>query len=131
MIKKQKKTRTKKPASKGLGDTVEKVLEATGVAKIAKWILGEDCGCEERKEKLNQLFKYRKPECLLEHEYKYLKNWFEETRNSIKPSEQRELLSIHNRVFKTNTQTTNCSSCIRELVDKLRLLYNTYKEENA
>ncbi len=28
--------------SKGLGDTVEKVLEATGVAKVAKWLLGED-----------------------------------------------------------------------------------------
>ena len=27
--------------SKGLGDTVEKVLEVTGVAKVAKWLLGE------------------------------------------------------------------------------------------
>ena len=28
--------------SEGLGDTVEKVLEVTGVAKVAKWVLGED-----------------------------------------------------------------------------------------
>ena len=42
--------------SKGLGDTVEKVLEATGISKVAKWILGEDCGCDERKAKLNELY---------------------------------------------------------------------------
>jgi len=131
MEKKQTKAKPKKTKSKGLGDTVEKVLEVTGVAKIAKWILGEDCGCEERKAKLNELFKYRKPECLLEHEYQYLENWFSETRNAVKPSQQRELLLIYNRVFKTNTQTTNCSSCLRELIDKLRALYNTYKDENA
>ena len=33
----------------GLGDTVEQVLEKTGIAKIAKFILGEDCKCDERK----------------------------------------------------------------------------------
>ena len=41
--------------AEGLGDTIEQVLEVTKIAKVAKWILGEDCGCEERKEKLNKL----------------------------------------------------------------------------
>ena len=41
--------------SEGLGDTVEKVLEVTGVAKLAKWVMGEDCGCDDRKAKLNAL----------------------------------------------------------------------------
>jgi hypothetical protein len=27
----------------GLGDTIEIVLKKTGIAKVAKWILGEDC----------------------------------------------------------------------------------------
>ena len=62
--------------SEGLGDTVEKVLEVTGVAKVAKWLLGEDCKCDERKEKLNEWFSYRKPECLLEHEHEFLSEWF-------------------------------------------------------
>jgi hypothetical protein len=53
--KKTTKRRTKKKAE-GLGDTVEQVLEATGVSKVAKFILGEDCGCEERKAKLNRMF---------------------------------------------------------------------------
>ena len=44
--------------SKGLGDSVEKVLKATGIDKVAKKILGDDCGCEERKEALNRLYPY-------------------------------------------------------------------------
>jgi hypothetical protein len=30
----------------GLGDTVESILAATHVDKMAKWLLGDDCGCE-------------------------------------------------------------------------------------
>ena len=32
----------KKKQAEGLGDTVENILEATGIAKVAKWVLGED-----------------------------------------------------------------------------------------
>ena len=44
-------------ASKGLGDSVEKELKATGIDKVAKKVLGDDCGCEERKQKLNKMDK--------------------------------------------------------------------------
>jgi hypothetical protein len=50
--------------SEGLGDTIEKVTEATGIKKLVKFIAGDDCGCDDRKEKLNKLFPYNKPECL-------------------------------------------------------------------
>jgi len=117
--------------SEGLGDTVEKVLEVTGVAKVAKWILGEDCKCDERKEKLNEWFSYRKPECLLEHEHEYLSEWFTEKRYTMKPTEQKRMLEIYNRVFKVNMQPTSCGSCLREVMNKLEILYNSYKEEDA
>jgi hypothetical protein len=43
--------------SKGLGDTIEKFTTATGIKKAVKVIseaVGiEDCGCNGRKEKLN------------------------------------------------------------------------------
>ena len=42
-----------------LGDTIEKITEATGIKAVvekASEITGKDCGCEERKEKLNKLF---------------------------------------------------------------------------
>ena len=52
----------------GLGDLVEKVTEATGIKKAVKFIAGEDCGCEERKQKMNAipLLKRRNVNCLTE-----------------------------------------------------------------
>ena len=43
-------------ASKGLGDSIEKVLKKTGIDKVAKKVLGDDCGCEERKQALNKIY---------------------------------------------------------------------------
>ena len=121
----------KKKQAEGLGDTVENILEVTGVAKVAKWILGEDCGCEERKQKLNELWRYTKPECLTEDEYKYLDDFYTNLKSSVSPNQQRELLKIYNRVFKQRMQPTSCGSCVREIVNKLNKLYAIYKEENA
>jgi hypothetical protein len=117
--------------SEGLGDTVEKVLEATGVSKVAKWLLGEDCKCDERKAWLNKQWSYRNVQCLQEDEYNYLKEWYSETRHSMKPTEQKELLRIYNRVFKVNMQPTSCGSCLRDVMNKLEILYNTYTNENT
>ncbi len=44
--------------SRGLGDTVAKVLEATGVARVVKAVAGENCGCKKRQEALNRLVPY-------------------------------------------------------------------------
>jgi hypothetical protein len=123
--------RPRKKQAEGLGDTVENILEATGIAKVAKWVLGEDCGCEERKQKLNDLWRYTKPECLTEDEYKYLDDFFTNLKSSVSPNQQRELLKIYNRVFKQRMQPTSCGSCVREIVNKLNKLYSIYKEENA
>tara|TARA_R100000734_G_C3315162_1_gene107023 strand:+ start:2180 stop:2338 length:159 start_codon:yes stop_codon:yes gene_type:complete len=49
--------------SKGLGDSVEKFTEATGIKSIVEKgarALGKDCGCGRRKDKLNELFPYGK-----------------------------------------------------------------------
>ena len=44
--------------SKGLGDTVEKVLEKTGVAKVVKKVTKGKCNCSKRKQRLNELVPY-------------------------------------------------------------------------
>lgn len=53
----------KKKKSKGLGDTVAKITEATGLDKaaeaIAKAFGQEDCGCKRRQEKLNEILPYK------------------------------------------------------------------------
>jgi hypothetical protein len=121
--------RPRKKQAEGLGDTVENILEATGIAKVAKWVMGEDCGCEERKAKLNELWRYKKPECLTEDEYSYLDTFYNRGRSSVTPSEQRELLKIYNRVLHERMQPTSCGSCLREIVNKLNQLYAVYKQE--
>jgi hypothetical protein len=115
--------------SKGLGDTVEKVLEATGIAKVAKWILGEDCKCDERIAKLNELFPYKKPLCLEQSEYHYLHEWFSRNTDKVTAPEQVELFKIHSRVFQVRNELTSCPSCVAERISDLRKVYNEYKDE--
>ena len=38
-----------------LGNLVEIITKFTGIKWIVKRIFGEDCGCEERKDKLNDI----------------------------------------------------------------------------
>ena len=47
--------------SKGLGDTVAKITEATGIKKVVKTVskaVGKDCGYAKRQDTLNRLFPY-------------------------------------------------------------------------
>ena len=120
-----------KKQSKGLGDTIAKITEATGIDKLVKFVAGEDCGCEERKEKLNKLFPYVKPNCLTEDEFKTLDEFFSLNTQQVTNVQQRDLVKVSNRVFNRQDQQTSCSSCLRDLVGKLKVIYNEYKEENA
>jgi len=55
---------TEKLESKGLGDTIAKVTHAVGLDKVAESVAHavgkEDCGCNKRRQKLNDLFPYKK-----------------------------------------------------------------------
>ena len=118
-----------KKKSKGLGDTIEKITEKTGIKKIVKFVAGDDCGCEERKEKLNKLFSYNSQiQCLVEDEYNTLKNWFDQERHSVRPSEQADLRKIYNRVFNKNSSPTSCSSCVRDMIDRIKTVYDEYNK---
>lgn len=132
-MKKPTKKTTKKPTvkkpSSGLGDTVEKVFEATGISKVAKFVLGEDCGCDERKAKLNKIFPYRKPECLTEAEFNYLTEIEIATKNTFRPSEVTRVREIYSRVMKVRLEPSNCASCFNEIVVNLVKVYESYEAE--
>jgi hypothetical protein len=116
---------------KGLGDTIENVLQSTGIDKVAKFILGEDCGCDKRKEKLNELFPYKyKPLCLNEDEYDWLsKGGLKKAETSIVDS--MIMQRTHNRIFQTgNLEYTACDSCLRDQYNQLKKVYDTYHTEN-
>ena len=116
-------------ASKGVGDTVEKITKATGIKKAVKFLAGEDCGCDERKDKLNYLFPYERPLCLTENEFNYLSKIFKSKKNQITPIEQTELLDIYSRVFKDKRELTSCGSCfINGVFKRLERIYKEYNE---
>ena len=50
--------------SKGLGDTIAKLTHAVGLDKVvenvAKAVGKEDCGCNKRRKKLNDMFPYNR-----------------------------------------------------------------------
>lgn len=125
--KQSKTTKSIPKSSKGLGDTVEKVLKATGIDKVAKFVLGEDCGCEERKKTLNHLFPYQKPECLTEDEFNYLDEFIKEGKNEVPPEIQQKLVDIYNRVFKDRADITTCSTCFKNnIYNKLKRVHQEY-----
>ena len=113
--------------SEGLGDTIEKITEATGIKAAVKFLAGEDCGCDERKEKLNEIFRYNKPECLTEEEYNWLSEFYSSNKNVVTGMEKQKLIAIYNRVFRMNKRLTSCSACMRNIYDKLKQYFEAYQ----
>jgi hypothetical protein len=115
--------------SQGLGDTIEKITTATGIKALVKFIAGEDCGCEERKQKLNELFNYKKVLCLTESEYNYLEKFFKTNGENVKPTTQKELYAIHDRVMQLKRPTLSaCPDCVRQMISNLKRIYENYND---
>lgn len=45
--------------SRGLGDSVEKFTKATGLKRLMEYV-SKDCGCDKRRDELNEKFPYKK-----------------------------------------------------------------------
>ena len=125
-IDKRTKAYKESQKAKGLGDSIEKITKATGIDKLVKFVAGEDCGCQERKEKLNKLFPYKKVNCLTESEYKYLDTFFKASAKSVNGDTQKKLVEISNRVFNERKTTSTCNSCVISMVNRLNKLYKEY-----
>ena len=126
--KEYKQWKSKQPA-KGIGDVVETVLQKTGIANVAKFVLGEDCNCDKRRDKLNKLWPFKNVKCLEENEYQFLHKWFKTTKNAITHDEHVTMVNIYNRVFNMNTEVSDCTGCIKQKVQELKKLYLEYKNK--
>ena len=112
----------KKNSSKGLGDSIEKALKATGIDKVAKKILGDDCGCEERKKKLNQMFPYARP--FTEDELSIYESVLPRIQGGrINGQDQDIMIKLYNKVFNANKKRSSCTPCVKETLDKLEKVY--------
>ena len=119
-----------KRKAKGLGDTIDQITTATGIKSLVKFVAGEDCGCDQRKEALNKLFPYSRPNCLSEPDYNFLKEFFEVTRGSVVPTVQYRLNQIYTSVFNKPAEFTSCSSCLLDRINELKKIYDSYVQEN-
>ena len=117
-----------KPQAKGLGDTVESIIKLTGLDIFVK---GKDCGCEKRKELLNELFPYRfKARCLTEDEYKEWQEFREFRTSKILPAQVEYICQLFASVFNRRYYRP-CSGCspkpLIDMIDKLDLVFESYK----
>jgi hypothetical protein len=114
-------------SSKGLGDSIEKITEATGIKAAVKFLAGEDCGCDQRKEALNKMFSYKKPNCLLEDEYAFLSDLFESNTKVLGGLQKQMLINTYNRVFNERKKMTSCTPCLKSMYDQLKQYFETYQ----
>jgi len=120
-----------KRKSQGLGDTIEQLTEVTGIKKAVEIFTkatGVDCKCDERKEKLNNLFPYnRNINCLNESDYNKLTKYLSAQQTTLTAIEQQEVSDIYFNVFNYRLQISSCASCWKGKLDELRRVYNEYK----
>ena len=112
-----------KKRSRGLGDTIEKVTQATGI----KWLVGECEDCDRRKAKLNELFRYKPAKgCINEEEYTFLKGI--ENKEQLRLVEQTKIQEIVQKVWGYKpTFSTSCPPCNASIMSELKLLTKVYE----
>ncbi len=114
-----------------LGDKVAAVTEATGIKAAVKFVFGEDCGCSERQESLNQkvnkLFGRNHIEPLTEEDYNYILDVM--NKRGVSHNDQIAMTRIYERVFQKKFKTT-CTSCsfMANIYRPLERLVNAYQE---
>ena len=117
---------------KGLGDTVEAVLTTTGIKQLFEiFVDGKDCGCDKRKEKLNELFPYRfKARCLTELEYNSWKDFKEVRTLKISWPQIVYVCDLYATVFNRQTWYP-CSGCspkpLINMIDKIDKVFDAYE----
>lgn len=111
----------------GLGDVVKSITTATGIDKLVKFVAGEDCGCDERQKKLNEMFSFNKVKCFNEEEFEWLADFLKVRRGNVNIEQRIKLYEIYNRVFGTKLVNSNCPSCLITIIRKLDAIFKTYK----
>ena len=127
--------RTGNRKSKGLGDTVAKITEATGIAEAVKTVF-PDCGCEKRKEWLNKTFPYvnAKKACMNEEQQEFYKAFKEKhlskkTQAVIPNEELKKLIDLYNSVFQVDVR--GCGDCNASIyLERLDKVYLAHEEDS-
>lgn len=121
----------------GLGDKVEEITEKTGIKKVVDKVfdaIGEDCGCDERKQRWNELKTFSrtlKPRCISQEEYDTLTGLLEGVEKKITPPKARGIAKYYSLIFGTR-YVLWCAMCVEEWktkINHLRIVMEDYKTQ--
>ena len=134
------KTVIKSEPGLGAGTIIEKILDTPGIkpvkdlVKAIIWKDGEDCGCEERKARLNKKIgkgHINPVRCLTEKDHKILSDILPKVSASIEFNEMTQLTRVHASVFNYHFEGA-CATCVsrnRAIIYELKTILKDY--ENA
>jgi hypothetical protein len=119
--------------SKGLGDVVDAITTKTGIKKAVHKLFGDDCGCDERKQKLNELFpiRWNASRCFTEAEFNWYDNFVNTRTLTLSKEQQKQLITMHESIFMYKYRNI-CSSCsggakiLMSMIKRLDKIYESY-----
>lgn len=119
--------------STGLGDSIDRFTEFTGIKKLVKRLFGDDCGCDERREWLNKRFPYAKKmnaeqKSIFEKIYGRIA---EGKFSQVKADEQEVLRHLYFEIFGVKKKPTSCGSCVKDTLTKLQRVYESSCDEET
>lgn len=115
-------------SDEGAGDKVERITNKTGIKKAIEFIAGEDCGCDKRKEKLNNIrLRFPVVRCFTEKQYNDWTAFKAKKSNEITRKEQVEvLIPIYAQLFARQLKPMSC--CVKPYVDAIDKVYDKYND---
>ena len=126
MAKAKKKTKKVTIKDGGLGTTIDKFTEKTGIKKL----VGDDRGCAERMEKLNELFPKRFKARILTQEEKDAYKEFKANRTlKLTHKQVAYLCELYASVFNRQLwypSCFNCSGTVRTMLNIIERLDKVY-----
>ena len=120
-----------KSKSLGLGDKVAAITKATGIEKIVKTFFGDDCGCDERRDRLNKMFS--RPVKTMDSAQK--KFFEEEIMQRYKKSQNLTrhvgdgFYKLYEDLLNTKKKRSTCTSCNKNMYIDLLKIYNSSCDE--
>ena len=123
---------------RGLGDVIEVITKATGIKAIVEKVsdvLGVDCGCDERRDKLNNLLPRGRKQvrCMTEEEHTtYGEFMSTRKKGRLEKEEVQYLMAIYTKIYNRKWAKVRCTQCALagRVKEALADLDRTYKNHN-
>lgn len=120
----------------GLGDVLEDIAKVTGVKAIVRALAGEDCGCEDRRERLNNLLPRGRKQvrCMTDEEYvEYGEFMNTRKEGRLEAEEVKYLMSLYTKIYNRKWRKVRCTQCalkgrVKEALSDLDRTYNNHNQ---